>query len=97
MEDCIGNIPATINFHTLQIKFEFEKLEIFASNHYATNFVGWKDWSQGQFSFLITILSMQLVNWLDAAQGNVSVGKQLVAEASTSRHIQLEWHLQSGD
>ena len=73
MEDCNSNIPAAVNFHTLQIKFEFEKLEIFASDKYATDFVGWKDWSKGQFLFLVTILSVQLVNWLDAAQGNVSV------------------------
>ena len=43
VEDCVGNIPSTVNFHTLQIKFEFEKLEIFASDNYATDFVGRKD------------------------------------------------------
>ena len=58
VEDCIGNIPSTINFHTLQIKFEFEKLEIFASDNYAADFVGRKDRSQGQLPFLVTILSM---------------------------------------
>ena len=47
VEDCIGNIPAIINFHTLQIKFEFEELEIFASDNYAVNFVCRKNRSEG--------------------------------------------------
>ena len=39
VENCIGDISPSIHFHTLQIIFEFENLEVFAADDDAADLV----------------------------------------------------------